>query len=135
MSIFIMRSGRRVPERETDQPGSDMLVRTVSHNADGTSRERATVAVSPDLFGGDTDRAQNYAQDLDARGYLPPADPMTYPEWTRLTAEHRIGERSAAIIWDICGRGVPLTLAIQRAGASSAARRRLQRLIKDIGWG
>jgi hypothetical protein len=137
MTIFVTRSGRRVPERDTDQAGSEMLVRSVSRNADGTARERPTVAVSPEIaINGQS--PEQIAEDLDTRGYLPPEEPMMREEHARIVAARRIGSRDAAILWDVCGRGVPLGYALLRAGVEASkrksARRSMQRLIRDIGW-
>ena len=135
-AIFLTRSGRRVPDADTDQPGSALLVRTVSCNADGTRRDRPAVAVSPELTRGDAEGARLMADDLDRRGYLPPDPPMTERERQGLPA---VGATTRAVIWEVLGRGVPLGTALERAGVPASQRRnqrrRVQRWIVAIGWG
>jgi len=135
MIYFLTRSGRCVPERDTDQAGTDMLVRTVSAYTDGAPLDRPQICVSPELTAGDPGRACRMAADLDRRGYLPPDPPMTRAEWGRIAAERKIAPDYMMVIWDVLGRGVPAGTALARAGIKRERRRRVQRIIKDIGWG
>lgn len=135
---FILPSGTRLPEYRTDQPGSTLLVRTVSRHADRTPR-RMTIAVSPALTGGDEEAARSLARDLDRRGYLPPDRPMTRAQLDAASAEHRMTDTVRALIWMALGEGVPLGTAMERAGITPAKRRNLrrtvERTIRAIGWG
>lgn len=136
--VFLTASGRYIPEADTDQPGSEMLVRTVSRYTDGTAIDRPQVCVSPELAGGVAMLAEALARDLVRRGYLPPTIPMTRAEHAAIVATHQLVPHHAAIIWDVCGRGVPLGTALGRAKVPEAKRRNarvaLQRKIKKIGW-
>lgn len=123
-----------------------MLVRTVSRNADGTARDRPTIAISLELTRGDAVAAVRMAEDLDARGYLPPDPPMTPAEFAAAKAGEGRGlmrkpdaylkstSRHWLVVWDVCGRGIPLRLAIERHGLAPSTRRELQRLVKALGW-
>lgn len=143
-TFFVTRTGRRVPEAETDQAGSDMLVRTVSRYADGTAIDRPQLCAAPELFAGDIAIAATTVDDWDRRGYLPPARPMTRAEFDRLPVAVpqpqnprkfiRLSDGHRRIVWEVLGRGVPLALAITRCGAAAGKRRDLQRLIKALGW-
>lgn len=138
---FITRNGRHVPAQATDQPGTEMLVRTVSLNVDGTPRDRPTLCVSPALTAGDPHQAQIMADELDRRGYLPPRTPMTRAEHARLMSEHRIPSQLAEVLWDVLGRGIPIVSAASRVFRDRTSRQRknirtrIQRLIREIGWG
>lgn len=85
-----MTSGRRVPDRDTDQAGSEMLLRTV------TIRGIAELCVSPEAAGGSADAAQREAEQLASRGYLPPAA----GHWRRPIGLRRVISTGSAAIWD-----------------------------------
>lgn len=135
--MYITRNGRHVPEQATDQRGTEMLVRTVSSYTDGKLIDRPQVCVAVELAG-DVEAAQRLADDLDRRGYLPPAQPMTRAEWARAVAEHKIPVAYAALLWEILGRGVPSVTAIRRLPQAPAnaqnMRKKLVKIIKAIGW-
>jgi hypothetical protein len=135
--MLITRNGRHVPPDETDQADSDMLVRTVSRYTSGASIDRPQLCVSPELCDGDIERTRQLAERLDRNGYLPPATPMKRAEWLG----HRKviqSDVTAEIIWQVCGLGVPLIIALERAGIPQAKqknqRRKIHRAIKHIGW-
>ena len=65
---------------------------------------------------------------------------MTRGEHARLMAEHGITGGDADIIWEICGRGLTISLASHwhRGTVGSdqyrGLRRRIQRRLRQIGW-
>ncbi len=93
--------------------------------------------------GGRLDRAREEAEELDRRGYLPPLEPMTRTEHERIVSERGLSRLMAQMLWDVLGRGVPISTAHHWASKGTGAdsqqryrnhRRRLQRIIRDIGW-
>jgi hypothetical protein len=112
-----------------------MLVRTVSSYSDGTPIDRPQLCVAPELTAGNIDSARQLAEDLDRQGYLPPKRPMSRQENRDIEAS----DFQRHIIWEVCGRGVPLGAALARDGVPvdkrKNARRKIQKLIRNIGWG
>jgi hypothetical protein len=113
-----------------------MLVRTVSFYSDGKPIDRPQLCVSPELTAGNIDSARQLAEDLDRRGYLPPKQPMSRQENRDIEAPSDFHRQ---IIWEVCGRGVPLGAALAHGGVpvdkQKNARRKMQKLIRKIGWG
>lgn len=135
--MFITRNGRHVPEPATDQAGSEALIRTVSRYTDGKPTDRPHLCVSTELTGGDAGRAQAIAEQLDRRGYLPPEQPMTRTEFDALD-ERAVGKSVVlrAVIWAVCGQGLPIPFAIEGhcPDAAPGYRRKVEKVLHRIGW-
>lgn len=121
---FITRNGRHLSERETDQAGTEMLIRT----------RRGHLCVSPVLTDGDCDHARRVCETLQRQGYRPVEQPVSRPEHARAMVEIMASDLQFRVTWDIYGLGIPLASALVRAGVKSPRRRReLVMFLRTIG--
>lgn len=148
--LFVTRSGRVVPERDTDQAGTGLKIRTVSRYTDGRPIDRPQLCVSIgerryyfDQRAYETAiiEAAGRAERLDRRShvlwdvedYILPAD------WPAF-ADTQLAGRSPELIEAlrcILVEGMPIGEA---TGETDQRRRRnarttLRRVLNELGWG
>lgn len=136
--LFATRNGRLVPADATDPAPATALIRTVSRYTDGRPIDRPQLCVALSLCGGSQVKAQALAETLDRRGYLPPEEWPTPEEWTAIEARFQADHIRAAVR-GVLLQGLPLPLAIDRAGYPPGGRRenqkrQLKRYLEEVGW-
>lgn len=132
---YVTRSGRRVHDRHTDQPGTRMVIRTVSKNTNGSARDRPAPCIQV-AFAGGIREAQDLADQLDRVGYLPPERPMPWEEFEAAAQRLRLNPLYSRMAWAVAGLGMSLGMAVRREPENEGKKNikvRLRRVLKDLG--
>jgi hypothetical protein len=119
---FVIRSGRRIAEADTDQAGSRAVVRTVSRDSDGAPIDRPQLCVSIRGFWR-SGAARALAEALDRRDYLPPVRPMTSAEFMAVVDPKIRQGPNGSILWSVLRRGLPIDMALERHGRPNDTNR------------
>lgn len=121
---FITVDGRRLSGRETDQAGTEMLIRT----------RRGRLCVSPALTDGDFERARRVCETLQRQRYRPVEQPVSRLQHAWAMVEGMASDLQFRVSWDVYGLGIPLASALVRAGVKSPRRRReVVMFLREIG--
>ena len=120
---FITGDGRCLSGRETDQAGTEMLIRT----------GRGRLCVSPALTDGDFEHARRVCETLQRQGYRPVEQPVSRLDHAWTMMEFMASDLQFRVSWDIYGLGIPLASSLVLAGVKSArCRRELVMFLRTI---